>query len=340
MSPTCSEYCDNGVVRTVVVIQGASGADQVPGISAIASDAELRFADSADKLAEMLPGAEVLLGWDFSEAGLESVWSHADRLRWIHWTGAGVDAVLFPQLIESDVLLTNSRGVYDHAMAEYVLGLILSFAKRFPETTLHQAERRWQHRLGEMVAGSRVLIVGVGSIGCEIARLLTGVGMHVEGVGRRARTHHEDFAAVHAREDLDSVLPTADYVVIIVPLTDETRGFFAAAQLRAMKPSARLINIARGAVLDESALVDALRGDGIAGAALDVTTTEPLPESSPLWSMPNVIVSPHMSGDFVGYQDVVVSAFLENFRRFRTQEQLLNVVDKASGFAPSTDAVE
>jgi len=327
-------------VKTVVVIQGASSADQVPGISAIASDAELRFADSTDKLAQMLPGAEVLLGWDFSEAGLESVWSHADRLRWIHWTGAGVDAVLFPELTESDVVLTNSRGIYDHAMAEYVLGLILCFAKRFPETTRYQTERRWQHRLGEMITGSRVLIIGVGSIGREIARLLTAAGMHVEGVGRRARTRHEDFAAVHAREDLDGVLPGADYVVIIVPLTDETRGFFGAAQLKAMKPGARLINIARGAVLDESALVDALRSGEIAGAALDVTAAEPLPESSPLWSMPNVIVSPHMSGDFIGYQDVVVKAFLDNFRRFRAGEHLLNVVDKASGFVPSTDAVE
>lgn len=324
----------------IVVVQGASGADQVPGITAIASDAELRFADSAGELAKMLPGAEVLLGWDFSEAGLESVWSHADRLRWIHWTGAGVDAVLFPKLIESDVVLTNSRGIYDRAMAEYVLGLIFCFAKRFPETALHQTERRWQHRLSELVAGSRVLIIGVGSIGREIARLLTRAGLNVEGVGRRARTRHEDFAAVHAREDLDAVLPEADYVVIAVPLTNETRGLFGAAQLRAMKPSARLINIARGAVLDELALVEALRGGEIAGAALDVTVTEPLPEASPLWSMPNVIVSPHMSGDYIGYQDAVVSAFLDNFRRFRAGEPLSNVVDKASGFVPSTDAVE
>ena len=125
--------------RPVVVIQGASGADQVPGIEAV--EAELRFAESVDDLAEMLPGADVLLGWSFSDASLESVWSHADRLRWIQWTGAGVDAVLFPGLVESDVVLTNARGVYDRAMAEYVLGLILCFAKRFPETTLHQVDR-------------------------------------------------------------------------------------------------------------------------------------------------------------------------------------------------------
>ena len=323
--------------RPIIVIQGAGGAEQLPGIATIASEAELRFADSSDKLADMLPGADVLLGWSFSEAGLRAVWGHADRLRWIHWTGAGVDAVLFPELVASDVTLTNSRGIFDRAMAEYVLGLILSFAKRFPESTMHQAERRWQHRLSELIIGSRVLVVGVGSIGCEIARLLTRAGLHVEGVGRRARADHEDFVAVHAREQLDAVLPEADYVVIVVPLTEESRGLFGPVQMRAMKPSARLINVARGGVLDESALVEALERDQIAGAALDVSAVEPLPATSPLWSMPNVIISPHMSGDYIGYQKAVVSAFMDNLRRFCAGEPLLNVVDKASGFVLSDD---
>ena len=323
--------------RPVIVIQGAASADQVPGIASIKSHAELRFADSTKALTEMLAGAEILLGWDFSEANLRGVWSHANRLRWIHWSGAGVDAVLFPELVESDVVLTNARGIYDRAMAEYVLGLILSFAKRFPETTRHQEQRRWQHRLGELIVGSRALIVGVGSIGREIARLLASAGLHVEGVGRRARASDDDFVVVHSREDLNAVLPEADYVVIVVPLTDETRGLFGAVQLSAMKPTARLINVARGAVLDESALVEALRSGKIAGAALDVTAIEPLPGDSPLWSMPEVIISPHMSGDYVGYQEVVVSAFIDNFQRFRVGQPLLNVVDKASGFVSSTN---
>ncbi len=326
--------------RPIIVIQGAACADQVPGLTAIASDAELRFADSTHALAQALPGACVLLGWKFSEANLRGVWSHAEHLRWIHWTGAGVDAVLFPELVESDVVLTNSRGVFDRAMAEYVLGLILCFAKRFPETTRHQEQQLWQHRLGELIIGSRALIVGVGSIGREIARMLTRAGLHVEGVGRRARADDDDFVAVHAQADLNAVLPEADYVVIVVPLTDETRGLFGAAQLGAMKPTARLINVARGAVLDEPALVKALARGQIAGAALDVTAIEPLPEDSPLWSMSEVIVSPHMSGDFIGYPEVLVSAFIENFRRFRAEQPLLNVVDKASGFVSSTDNQE
>ena len=323
--------------RPVIVVQGAAGPEQVPGIAAIAGDAELRFADSADALAHALPGARILLGWSFNEASLRQVWSHAHDLRWIHWTGAGVDAVLFPELVESDVVLTNSRGIFDRAMAEYVLGLIIAFAKGFQDSFRDQAERRWRHRLGEMVLGRRALVVGVGSIGREIARLLTRAGLHVEGVGRRARAGDGDFAVVHGRGDLDTVLGEADYVVIVVPLTDETRGLVGAAQLAAMKPGARLINVARGAIVDEAALIEALGRGRIAGAALDVTATEPLPGASPLWSMPQVIISPHMSGDFFGHYEALAALFMENFRRFRAHEPLLNVVDKRAGFVLSDD---
>ncbi len=324
-------------VQPIIVIKGAAGAEQAPGIGIIAGEAELRFADSQESLLEALPGATILLGMNFSDGNLSGVWPHAGDLRWIHWTGAGVDGVLFPELIRSDVVLTNSRGIFDRAMAEYVLGLILSFAKRFPESTRHQDERRWQHRLSEMVSGAQVLVVGVGSIGREIARLLRSAGLRVEGVGRRARAADDDFGAVYPREDLDSVLPAADYVVIVVPLTEESRGMFGAAQFSVMKPSARIINVARGAIVDEEALAEALRDGQIAGAALDVTAVEPLPTESPLWAMPQVIVSPHMSGDYIGYKQAVVSAFVDNFRRFQTDEPLLNVVDKISGFVLSDD---
>ncbi|MDX1432342.1 MAG: D-2-hydroxyacid dehydrogenase, partial [Gammaproteobacteria bacterium] len=259
----------------------------------------------------------------------------ADRLRWIHWSGAGVDAVLFPDLAASDIVLTNARGIFDRAMAEYVLGVILAFAKDLPRTLELQREHAWEHRLTECIAGRRARVVGVGSIGREIGRVLGAVGMHVEGIGRTARAGDADFSAIHAVADLDRRLGAADYVVLVPPLTEQTRGMMGAAQLRAMRPHARLINVGRGALLDEQALARALERGAIAGAALDVFATEPLPADSPLWDVPGLLVSPHMSGDFHGYPEALAGLFLDNLRRFRAGERLRNVVDKALGFVIS-----
>jgi len=320
--------------RCAVVVQGAAGAEELPGIAAIADEASLHFAPDVDALRAALPQAQVLLGWDFSAESLVSVWSEAKRLRWVHWAGAGVDAVLFPALVESDVVLTNSRGVFDHAMAEYVLGLVIGFAKRFPESYALQSQRTWRHRLTGMVADRDALVVGVGGIGRAIAQLLRGVGMRVTGIGRRARAGDRDFGTIHGPEDLNRLLPRADYVAVAAPLTDETRRMFGAEQLRAMKPTAYLINVARGAIVDEAALIAALQANQIAGAALDCFETEPLPAQSPLWSLPGVVVSPHLSGDFTGHAAALVELFCENFRRFRAGAPLLNTVDKVRGYIP------
>ena len=318
---------------TVVAIQGASGADEVPGIAALAGEAELRFAPDTETLRQALDGAEVLLGWTFDAENLRAAWDSTGALRWIHWSGAGVDALLFPELVASDVVLTNTRGVYDRAMAEYVLGLVIAFAKRLPETMRAQAERRWEHKLSERIDGKRALIVGVGSIGREIARLLRAAGMSVAGVGRSARTGDADFGTIHAYDDLNAALGDADYVVAILPLTDATREAFGAAQFAAMKPAARFINLGRGPSVDEAALNAALEAGEIAGAGLDVFVTEPLPGDSPLWARPDVIVSPHMSGDYTGWDADVAALFIDNFRRYRAGEPLRNLIDKERGFA-------
>ena len=320
---------------TVIVIQGAADAAAVPGIGALDGAADLRFTTTTDELRAALPGADVLLGWDFAAGGLEAAWDAADGLRWIHWAGAGVDALLFPALRQSDVVLTNSRGVFDRAMAEYVLGLIIGFAKRLPETVRMQAQRHWEHRLTERLAGARALVVGTGSIGREIARLLGAAGLVVEGVGRTARPGDGDFAAIHACQALDDRLAEADYVIAIAPLTEATRGLFGAAQFRAMKPTARFINLGRGALADEAALVRALAAGDIAGAALDVFETEPLPATSPLWAMDNVVVSPHMSGDYHGHYQDMAALFIDNVRRYQAGEPLANVVDMELGFVTS-----
>ena len=325
----------------VIAVQGATGAHDVPGLHDLEGEAEMRFAQGGAELREAIRDAEILLGWNFRAQALREAWSAARRLEWIHWGGAGVDALLFPELVESGVKVTNSRGVFDRPMAEYVLGLIIAFTKHFPETWSLQSAKRWNHRLTDTIYGKEVLVVGAGSIGRTIARLCSGVGMRVSGVGRRARISDIDFGCVHACESLGEALPEADFVVIAAPLTPQTRGMFSTEQYRLMKPTARLVNVGRGAIVDERALIAALETDEIAGAALDVFEEEPLPQESPLWSMPNVIVSPHMSGDHYRYEEALAAVFLENYRRYRAGERLLNLIDKKLGFVcavPSSDA--
>ena len=318
--------------RTRVVIQGAASPAEVPGIEAIEADAEFRCARDLDALRGALPGAEVLLGWNFAAGDITRAFNHADRLRWIQWAGAGVDAALFPALVESDVTLTNVRGVFDQAMAEYTLGMVFAFAKDFRRTDTLQREREWLHRLTEPIAGTKALVVGAGSIGRAIARTLRAAGIKVEGVGRTARDGDPDFGRVHGNEGLNRALGTADWVVLIAPLTGQTRGMFDAARFAAMKPTARFFNLGRGALVDEPAMVEALANGVIAGAGLDVFVDEPLPAASPLWGMENVFVSPHMSGDFHGHKAAMAQVFIGNFRRHRAGEPLVNVVDKRLGF--------
>ena len=320
--------------KTTVVIQGVESAGEVPGIEAIEADAALRCASDFDSLREALPGAEVILGWNFRADDIARAFEHADRLRWIQWGGAGVDATLFPALVESDVTLTNVRGVFDQPMAEYTLGMILGFAKDFRGSYTRQRERKWSYRLNERIAGTKALVVGAGSIGRAIARTLRAAGIEVEGVGRTARDGDPDFGRVHGNEDLNRALACADWVVLIAPLTSQTRGMFDASRFAAMKPTARFFNLGRGALVDEPAMIEALESAAIAGAGLDVFTEEPLPASSPLWEMENVFVSPHMSGDFQGHKKAMADLFMENFRRYRAGDPLVNVVDKRLGFVP------
>jgi len=319
-------------MNTVVVVQGASGPDEVPGIDQIEGQVELRFAPDESALREALPGADVLFGWNFKAGGLHKVWDAAGSLRWIQWSGAGVDAVLFDELIQSDVTLTNVRGAFDRPMAEWTLGQVIGFAKRTHATFVEQGNRNWQHKETEIIQGKSVLVVGVGSIGRECARLLSAVGMDVAGVGRSARRNDPDFGDIHAVSTLSEQLPKADYVVLITPLTDQTRGLFGAAQFKAMKNTARFINIGRGPLVDEPALLAALESGDIAGAALDVFVEEPLPENSPFWTAPNCVVSPHMSGDFIGFESLMVDMFIRNLVRYEDGEELANIVDKEAGF--------
>jgi len=288
----------------------------------------LRVARHPAELRAAITDSEVLVVWDFRTTLVRDAWPHARRLRWVHAASTGVDPLLFPELVASDVTVTNARGVFDRAIAEYVLGLMLLFAKDLHTTLELQRRRTWRHRETGMLAGRTLLVVGAGGIGRQVARLAAGIGMQVSALARTARPGDDDFRHVHGHGDLHAALGEADVVVVAVPLTADTRGLFDAAAFAAMRPGAWLINVARGAVVDEEALLDALRRGRLAGAGLDVFRDEPLVADHPFWEMPNVVVSPHMSGDFVGWRETLAEGFVGNLRRWREGLPLHNIVDK------------
>ncbi len=298
----------------------------------VSEQATVRYTDGS-ALGKRLPGSDVLFVYDFQSTAVPGAWRYADRLRWVHVGATGVDAVMFDALIDSDVVLTNTRGLFDRPIAEYVLAQILNFAKDVPESLRLQQRHIWQHRESERIAGARALVVGTGSIGRTIARLLSAVGMRVRGVGRTPRTDDPDFGTVAT--DLHAELPSADYVICVTPLTPHTRHMFDAGAFAVMKPHARFVNVGRGESVVTDDLVAALRGGALAGAALDVVDPEPLPASHPLWDLPNVVLTPHNSGDFLGWRSEIVTAFADNFERWITGRSLQNVVDKKLGYVPS-----
>lgn len=319
--------------RPSLVVVGELDGRPPPGIESVTDRVVVRSVHTPSGLVRVLPEASIALLWDFSSALLRDHFHLARNLRWVHVAGAGVDAVMTADIAASDVVVTNARGVFNRSIAETVVAMMLVFAKDMLRTIALQAQGNWLHRDTEMLAGQKALIVGTGPIGRAIGRAIGALGVEVTGVATSER-RDPDLGRVRHVEDLDSVLPSADFVVLVLPLTHHTRGMIGAKQLALMKTSARLINVGRGQLVDERALIAALQSGSIAGAALDVFQTEPLPPDNPLWTMPNVIVSPHMSADFHGWIEALADQFFENLRRWLGSEPLLNVVDKKLGYVP------
>ncbi|MEU5879095.1 D-2-hydroxyacid dehydrogenase [Spirillospora sp. NPDC047279] len=299
----------------------------------VESLADVRYVREHE-LAGALQGADVLFMWDFWSDALARAWPGEGGPEWVHIASAGVDRLLFPGLVSGDAVVTNSRGVFDEPIAEYVLGLVLCFAKGLHTTLRFQARREWRHRETERASGAHAVVVGTGPIGRAIGRKLSAAGLAVTGIGRTARGADPDLGEIHGMDELHQTLGRADYVVLAAPLTDLTREMIDGTALKAMRPTARLINVGRGQLVAEDDLVEALRERRIAGAALDVFATEPLDESSPLWDLPDVIVSPHMSGDTIGWRQELVHLFADNLGRRRDGRPLRNVVDKRLGYVP------
>ena len=316
-----------------VVLLSSDGTPEPANLAVLQTLADLVVV-TADRLVESLPGADALLLWDFFSGALQEAWPAADRLRWVHVAAAGVDTLLFDALRESDVMVTNAHGVFDDPIAEYVLTAVLAHDKRWNEHKALQAERRWKHHELRRTRGRCCLVVGTGGIGRATARLLRAVGCEVRGAGRREVGDDPDFGQVVATDRLAQEVGWADHVVLVAPLTPRTRGLVTAEVLGAMRPTAHLVNVGRGPLVDEDALVDALHAGEIAGATLDVFRTEPLPPDSPLWDLPTVTISSHLSGDVVGWRDALADQVEVNLHRFVAGEPLMNVVDKALGYVP------
>ena len=286
-------------------------------------DIHLERVNTYEEARQRIPNAEVVIEHRIDDELL----SLADNLRWIQSLSSGVDRFDLDALERRGVALTTVSGVHANPISEHVLGYALLFERRLLETLRQQSRKEWRPVTPGELSSRTVGIVGVGAIGGRIAERCAALGMTVLGV-RRKSTTPQAVDELFAPDELDSVLARADYLVLSCPLTEETEGLLGERELRAMKESAVLINVARGAIVETEALVDALRSGVIAGAALDVTDPEPLPPESPLWNLSNVILTPHLSGGSPRYTERCAEIFETNYRAFEAgdRERMTNRV--------------
>jgi phosphoglycerate dehydrogenase-like enzyme len=292
-------------------------------------------AGSDAEVLERIPDAEVAFGARFTPEHIAA----ARRLRWIHSPAAGVGNLMFPEMVVSPVELTNNRGNSSATIAEHVIAVTLALLRGLPLAWRRQTEGVWAQ--DEINAGapmrtlreSRALVVGLGSIGAAVARLAAAFGAHVVGVRRRTdQPAPAGIAAVVAPDRLSAELPLADVVVVAAADTTETARVIGERELALMKNDAVFVNVSRGSLVDEAALVRTLETGRLRGAALDVFEREPLPAASPLWARQDVLITPHVSGFHKDHWDIVIGTFTENLRRFSAGAPLINRVDKKAGY--------
>jgi phosphoglycerate dehydrogenase-like enzyme len=296
----------------------------------IAEPVDIQVGNDLEFLKTHAANADVVLNAGPEGNLLQATFPFAKKVQWVHTLSAGVDKVLFPELNESPVPLTNGRGAFKDGLAEFALASMLFFAKDLRRLVRNQEAGRWEQFDVVFLRGQTLGVVGYGEIGRESARLARALGMKVVAASRRGAQLGD--AQVYPLEQLREMLSVCDYVLIATPLTPETRGMIGEAELRAMKHSAVIINVGRGPVIVEAALVAALEEKRIRGAALDVFDKEPLPDGHPFYRLDNVLLSPHSADHTVGWEELAMRMFLENFERFRTGQPLANVVDKKAGY--------
>lgn len=286
-----------------------------------------------DNAFEVLPQADALLVWDTDQhAFMEQHWGAFDHLRWIHVAVTGVDSFMFPALKDSAVTVTNAAGIYNDSIAEFVAYAVLSSAKRARLLNAQQSSRRWRHIYSETVRGTHAVVYGVGSIGRTVGAMLHALGMQVRGVDPGTAVA-EGFDFIYPVSDLVEAARWADHFIICAPLTDSTRHSIGEKIFSVMRPTCHVINVGRGPIIDEQALIEALAAGQIGSASLDVFEHEPLDSASPLWSMPNVSISPHISGDAGDFEMALLRQFVNLAKRWLAGNQFLLVVDKQKGYA-------
>ena len=286
-------------------------------------------------LPKELPDTDIFVGYSLRAEQLKD----AKKLKWIHSTAAGVAQLMYPELRDSGIMVTNPSGIFSVPMAEHTMGLLVALARNFPDSVRQQDRKHWtQQELWDKpqhlteLNGQVLLIVGFGSIGRELAKRAKAFDMRVWGVTRSGKGDLTHAEKIFAAKDLHAALPEADYVVIAAPETAETKHLIGAEQIAKMKRGARLINIGRGSLLDEAAMIRALENGSLGGAALDVAATEPLPAESPLWKAPNLFITPHTSGVSDRLWNRQTAILMDLLERWFDGRELFNRVDFARGY--------
>jgi len=298
-------------------------------IRAVSDRITVEVVTDKEKVVSAIGDAEILLDGGMFNKG---VLMASERLKWVHAVSAGVEGYLFPEFVDSQIVLTNSSGVHRIPITEIVIAMMLMFAKRIYKFMRFQYEGKWVKLVPDELTDKTVGILGLGNIGMETAYKAKCFGMRVlaleKKMGHRPTYVDENMGP----EDLDHLLRESDYLVIAAPLTKETRHMICERELRLMKPTAYVINVSRGAIIDNAALLKALKEGWISGAGLDVFEQEPLPENSEFWKLENVVMTPHVSGSTPYYADRVAEIFCNNLARYLEGKPLINLVDKKAGY--------
>ena len=322
-------------IHTVLVLSADLADPDLKLLEQLPPETNIAVGNSAEAFQRLAAEADVILSWSISGKLLRDVFQMCPKVRWVHSRSAGLDTVLFPELVQSPAPLTNGRGVFSQSLGEFALGAILYFAKDFRRMIANQQAARWEPFDIVAVSGQTVGIVGYGDIGRAVATRVRAMGMRILAVKRQGPALYNVDPLINQiflPADRLEMIAQCDYIVCAAPLTAETRGMIGEAEFAAMKSSAVIVNIGRGPVIDEAAMIGALTGKRIKGAALDVFDHEPLPAGHAFYKLNNVLLSPHCADHTPDWTEQAMRFFLAQFERFEQGRPLENVVNKKQGY--------